>query len=1151
MGGTQSSEPVIADPITKNQYRTPDVREKERFNNEEDSGGGYYEPVVDKYDFVIVFRKAEGEKYATSNDIQKITWKEMKDMWYMCIAGSEKSKEKAMDALRVHWVKRVQTEPTDVDSVARGVFVSIVRAVIIEHLVEKAGLQIKINKADSMGYIYCRVRAPMKLLELQAAQEDYKLEYKGEIDPGSNEFWNREMNRLILEELEDEEDESEETKTVLKVVPKAVELDEEAIEYSRAESNKRLEKLYKAGKIEGNELGVTPHEEDNTMLSRRVHALERIADKVPVWNHFPAYGEFTTAKHLRYLFRVYEGVRGESLFRTKDRLYLLKSLIDRHYDFEMCRELGLVCFMTALHDANRGERLTIDVLMKRWVTFWGGNDEEVGSPLVTDEAYEPDVPVIWPLRPFSQPLSDIREYFGEKVALFFAWLGHYTYFLLIPVTFMFCIYLTMSFYQPDAAELDYREVITALLVVTWVVFYTTGWSNENKSIALKWGTCGFENIQKDRPQFKAERKPDGTNCRSIVDNKKIQYYPESKRQASQFFSTMIVVICVVIVACTNIATFFLIKREQMRHGVDATSLDPNDVMAVFSQYLIFGLYTPIFSYFYGHISTYLNDMENYKTDVDYEDALISKYLIFQLFNNFTAPFFVAFAKKPLFNDCIDNSCINDVRQLLVCIFILRYIFLFLDFLVPFIESTVYQQQQNQARLSAVGTNDDDIDEDNLEDPELNFFVDETNLAEYSGPFNDYSDTIIQFGYVVFFMTVVPLIALLALLENLIKIRLSAWKICFLYRRPFVELVEDVGLWSSLMDTMGAVGLVVNVALIVFTSNSFIHYPVEVKFIIFLSAEQFLLIYKTILTWCIPCPSEDVDDLTKRNEFIVDKYQKGIFEGEEEEIEVEKGNIDDPVDVDAIALYDARKARMNQTSYKLMETLEDQRRASEKELRAIKLQLQEAYATETYNDVTGIGETKHGLPLGRLHVKVLEIQGLMGKESAFADERPPEVMVRISIEWAGKRGQQMPGPPVGAHSFSKIAPLSEEGNVVFDQLLGPFAPIRTLDANVVFDVVDSRPEMNRASVGRAKVGLRELQDQQETQKLLTVEITAPGSAGDDDAMKEYAKMYLVLHFRYSKVLPLRTKIYHIQDSIRGIDKKLSLLKQGKHDKITED
>merc|ERR1711991_444941 len=185
----------------------------------------------------------------------------------------------------------------------------------------------------------------------------------------------------------------------------------------------------------------------------------RIVDKVPVWNHFPAYGEFSHSQHLRYLFRVHEGVRGKSLFRSKDRLYLLKSLIDRHFDFERMREAGLICFMSNLHDANRGERLTIHVIMKRWVTFWEARDEEVGSPLVTDDAYEPDVPVAWILRPLSQPLSDIREYFGEKVALFFAWLGHYTYHLLLPVAFTLLIYFSMSFYRPDTSEVDYREII--------------------------------------------------------------------------------------------------------------------------------------------------------------------------------------------------------------------------------------------------------------------------------------------------------------------------------------------------------------------------------------------------------------------------------------------------------------------------------------------------------------------------------------------------------------------------------------------------------------------------------------------------------------------------------------------------------------------
>ena len=70
-----------------------------------------------------------------------------------------------------------------------------------------------------------------------------------------------------------------------KVVQKvAVEIEEESKLYSRREANQRLEKLYKVGKIGSEQLGINAGDESNTMLSRRVHALERIVDKVPVWN---------------------------------------------------------------------------------------------------------------------------------------------------------------------------------------------------------------------------------------------------------------------------------------------------------------------------------------------------------------------------------------------------------------------------------------------------------------------------------------------------------------------------------------------------------------------------------------------------------------------------------------------------------------------------------------------------------------------------------------------------------------------------------------------------------------------------------------------------------------------------------------------------
>ena len=67
-------------------------------------------------------------------------------------------------------------------------------------------------------------------------------------------------------------------------------------------------------------------------------------------------------------------------------------------------------------------------------------------------------------------------------------------------------------------------------------------------------------------------------------------------------------------------------------------------------------------------------------------------------------------------------------------------------------------------------------EKKFQDTELTFYVEETNRMKYMGPFYDYSDSIIQFGFVIFFSSVVPLMGLLALIENLLRIRLSAWKL---------------------------------------------------------------------------------------------------------------------------------------------------------------------------------------------------------------------------------------------------------------------------------------------------------------------------------------------------------------------------------------
>jgi hypothetical protein len=73
------------------------------------------------------------------------------------------------------------------------------------------------------------------------------------------------------------------------------------------------------------------------------------------------------------------------------------------------------------------------------------------------------------------------------------------------------------------------------------------------------------------------------------------------------------------------------------------------------------------------------------------------------------------------------------------------------------------------------------------------------------------------------------------LENVVEIRVDAFKMCWLTRRPHIELAEDVGAWGYLMQVMMLLGVLSNTALIVWTSGSLGTHSSETKWFIFLAA----------------------------------------------------------------------------------------------------------------------------------------------------------------------------------------------------------------------------------------------------------------------------------------------------------------------------
>lgn len=110
---------------------------------------------------------------------------------------------------------------------------------------------------------------------------------------------------------------------------------------TREDAEKVLQKLYEVGKISPHDIEVFEDEPKPKWMAR-VHTLERVADKVPVKNAFPAFFAFDRTKSRRYVYEQYESTRGPTLFQAKDRLYLTRSIMLKYMDLDILEDYGAI-----------------------------------------------------------------------------------------------------------------------------------------------------------------------------------------------------------------------------------------------------------------------------------------------------------------------------------------------------------------------------------------------------------------------------------------------------------------------------------------------------------------------------------------------------------------------------------------------------------------------------------------------------------------------------------------------------------------------------------------------------------------------------------------------------------------------------------------
>eukprot|EP01048_Picozoa_sp_COSAG05_P016012 COSAG05_NODE_2006_length_3716_cov_1.634504_4_plen_249_part_00 len=128
-----------------------------------------------------------------------------------------------------------------------------------------------------------------------------------------------------------------------------------------------------------------------------------------------------------------------------------------------------------------------------------------------------------------------------------------------------------------------------------------------------------------------------------------------------------------------------------------------------------------------------------------------------------------------------------------------------------------RQALDQVTASAGGRNDP-VQQLRLLRNVRNSYELQARLMPYKSTFDDFNDRVIQFGYLVLFAPAFPLAPFLALLNNIVEIRTSGYKLTRAYQRPQWKPRSGIGSWLGVLNVLGFLAVLTNASMITFVGD---------------------------------------------------------------------------------------------------------------------------------------------------------------------------------------------------------------------------------------------------------------------------------------------------------------------------------------------
>ncbi|XP_062845579.1 anoctamin-5b isoform X1 [Trichomycterus rosablanca] len=473
-----------------------------------------------------------------------------------------------------------------------------------------------------------------------------------------------------------------------------------------------------------------------------------------------------------------------------------------------------------------------------------------------------------------QPLNLIRKYYGEKISIYFAWLGFYTEMLFFAAVMgVICFVYGLSSYDYNITSQEICDpeiggkivmcplcdkkcsywklnstclsswqahlfdnegtVFFAIFMGIWVTLFLELWKRRQARLEYEWDLVDFEEEQQQlqiRPEFELKC----TNRRPNRVTQELEpYLPVSSKCARFCFSaatvlfwTFMIVACVIGVIAYRLAVyaaFASVVNESLTSKIQVVGslITPQLATSVTASCINFVIIL-ILNLLYEQVAIWITDMEIPKTHLEYENKLTLKMFMFQFVNYYSSCFYVAFFKgkfvgypgnytymfgkwtKLRNEECAPGGCLIELTtQLVIVMTGKQLVGNIQEALLPLLKNWWVRRKGRSH-------------------PEFQYsrWEQDHDLQSFGqfGLFYEYLEMVIQFGFITLFVASFPLAPLLALFNNILEVRVDAWKFTTQFRRPVAAKARNIGAWQEILNVVAVLSVVTNAFIMAFTSD---------------------------------------------------------------------------------------------------------------------------------------------------------------------------------------------------------------------------------------------------------------------------------------------------------------------------------------------